>query len=189
MSAGGAPSERLSPPPDYAGVAFRSADARNLQDFPETVIPAVGAGNGDDANRAIDLPPEPIYLQSDGAEGINEAFAAEQSEEGMTDGFAEAEALIPTEAIEASQERRESPEDNGGAAAQAASSSEQSDGSSAFASTTEEGDEDAASSPIDWLRELKMEDFLLLWLLLMLLYGQSNEEIDLLLGLLLFAGR
>lgn len=193
MAAGGAPSERLSPPPDYAGVAFRNADARNRQDFPETVIPAVGAGSGVDAAEPIGLPSEPSCLQSNDTEGTNEAFAAKESEEGMSDGFVEEGIPIPPEPIEAPQVMPDlpdqPPDDNWGGVAQDAPSSQQSEGASAPPSTMEEGEGNAASSPIDWLRELKMEDFLLLWLLLMLLYGQSNEEIDLLLGLLLFAGR
>ncbi len=40
-----------------------------------------------------------------------------------------------------------------------------------------------------WLRSLTLEDMLLFWLILLLLTGEPEDQIYLLLGLLLFAGR
>lgn len=168
QSSGGASPEQGHPlpPPDYAGVAFRGSAERNAQDFPETLIPladtadVVGEPN---MSAPTDAPPESAVPRSDGDEVLFEPQSDEPIEAGAGEDLYEGENAPPSP-------------DQGGMP-------------SPLPEPPPEGSEQPSDSPLRWLRELKMEDLLLLWLLLMLLYGESSDEIELLLGLLLFASR
>lgn len=175
VSASTARSERPTPPPDYAGITFRTSDERTLQDFPETVIPAAEADSPPIPSRSAAMPPEAAYMRSDGE---NTELTADAPPYEPLD-FADAPYDDEAETEDANSAPPEMPD------APADESPNESEPITAPPLSDALGD---AESPLQWLRELKMEDFLLLWMLLMLLYGESNDEIDLLLGLLLFAG-
>lgn len=161
QASGGASPEQghPMPPPDYAGVAFRGSAERSAQDFPETVIPLVDTA---------DMVGEPnMSVPTD----MPPESAVPRSD--GDEGIFEPEPDEPMQVRERESECEPPPVQEG-------------------IPTPEpppEGSEQPSDSPLRWLRELKMEDLLLLWLLLMLLYGESSDEIELLLGLLLFASR
>lgn len=182
MAAGSMPSERPSIPPDYAGVTFRPSDDRSPQDFPETLIPAVEAV----APPSSDAQSEPICLETQDAD---DAMTAPSFEERSPDGsFTEEIPDLPPELpLDAPTERSNDPSESSEAPVSLAE--EQTAHAPLPSLPIEPTEGSDVGSPLEWLRALKMEDLLLLWMLLMLLYGESREEIDLLLGLLLFAGR
>lgn len=180
LSASSERSERPNPPPDYRGVAFRTSDARTVQDFPETVIATADEVSEKTAylssDTATDRLSESVYSES---ERISDDLTLESPQADTTEVFLSEEEPYPE------SESLSEPEANG-EAEPSPPSEENNEASPTEPPTSVESE---SASPLKWLRELKMEDFLLLWMLLMLLYGESNEEIDLLLGLLLFAGR
>lgn len=210
IAAGNAPSERPTPPPDYAGIAFRASDERTVQDFPETVIPAAG----DRIEKSTLGSSESIFLQDArpntsflSESDADEALGYEIPSNTPVASADETSIIMPqTDRVPTNNDEipflmpeesslPEQAQDNARVLApersEGTEESEESEIDDQTAPPTEDGDGGASSevSPLKWLRELKIEDLFLLWLLLMLLYGESNEEIDLLLSLLLFAGR
>lgn len=201
MAAGSITPEQPTPPPDYAGVAFRTSDARTRTDFPETVIPAIGKT---DEGTALTLS-EPTDTRSMTApSGVPspdraEPMLASDRTEGMTEGFDRSDDLDGYY-DEAEPERTDHPRspdettpDDSVYTPEKSEALSQGDAPIFSLPSPDEQESDSLASPtdnqpLDWLRALKMEDLMLFWLLLMLLYGEANEEIELLLCLLLFAG-
>lgn len=132
---------KLTPPPDYTGVAFYS---RQEADYPETVISQEGEEVESAAEPALEsLPPRPLDTHpSPVSEDICDSSPTEESPPLQESPAAEQESpLLPPLLTPA------------------------------------------------WLRTLTIEDILLFWLILQLLSGEPEDQIYLLLGLLLFAGR
>lgn len=153
MPLSGALTERVSPPPDYAGVAFIASDERALQDFPETVIEPLGND------------PEPSEL------------------------IQEETVCLPSEPVPDREDAPEAPADDAEDCSEAGEETSVPPMQSETGETGGKTDITPSASPIEWLKAMKIEDLLLIWMLLMLLYGESRDEIELLLGLLLFTGR
>lgn len=180
------PPDRIAPPPDYAGVAFRESDTRPNRDFPETFIPQ--AGHEAPSEKKADN--EQVYLQSEPDNTPPESFESEslfdlppvsESFESASDDAMDASGRSDTETIHPSSELS-SPENEEGETVFLASEQE-----APSSPPSSEGETSDPSALLTWLRELKMEDLLLFWLIVMLLYGETRDEINLLLGLLLFA--
>lgn len=184
MAAGSARSERSVLPPDYAGIAFRASDDRTPQDFPETVIPADQAALApsiDPPSEERDLPAEEDLPAADDGMAFADSPVTEEdrptflSPDLSSEDKADEPIAFETPAFFNAEERPAEPRDQ--------------PADSELPTSPSDGEAGSGRTPLEWLRALKMEDLLLMWMLLMLLYGEPSEEIDLLLGLLLFAGR
>ncbi len=212
-----------TPPPDYAGIAFRPTDERTVQDYPETAIPAASSESRigqNDLNPTIQMShfvdranTQPSISDADKEIGVQ---STEADEEAITEiepdaGLISAMDYLPeeieerhTDAVSPSYEKADpvtlvQPDENAlqsqptlinKTVSPAALPNEAPSNEAASITAPQQPDSTASesSSSLAWLRALKMEDMLLLWLLLLLLSGESQDEIDLLLGLLIFAG-
>lgn len=175
LGGGNVPSERPTLPPDYAGIAFRAPEERTIQDYPETLIPP-----------AIERREESVHPDEAPLTHIEESEIGDSlfspDENSMSDAAYSRSASylaieepneLPNNEIEGESPPHDRPI--------ALSHEQESSDPPPSAST------DSDDSPLDWLETLKMEDMLLFWMLFRLLYGESREELDLLLCLLLFA--
>lgn len=158
--------KEITPPPDYMGIAF--SDRREREDFPETIIPALSKTEEESAPSVE----EDLPLSDDpNADPVEADSMSAQSEEERDCPAEPNTEHLPTPAL---------PEESESAAI------EQSNAAESLESPKE------AEPPLitpAWLRSLTLEDMLLFWLILLLLSGEPEDQIYLLLGLLLFTGR
>lgn len=201
--------DRPLPPPDYAGIAFRPSEARTQQDFPETHI--ANAEPVGQPSRSFDT--EVPYLpalhelaldEADSLDSLDDSDNSNGSDNSDRSEFSNSlEVSAPSEGLlepsedehfPLTEEKIESPLPPSPQAAETAEVNvpAESIAPTAPASSSQpphEAEPTTDAPSLNWLREMKIEDMLMLWLLMQLLSGESRDEIYLLLGLLLFSGR
>ena len=154
----------VTPPPDYTGMAFY--ERKDSTDYPEAVI----------------LPAEPAVRSPirEEIEAAEEPSLSESAEASPTPLLMREEPFSANEA-----DKREYSEPPPTAEPLPHPSP---DGFREIEGTSGEAPEPPLLTP-SWLRSLTLEDMLLFWLILLLLSGEPEDQIYLLLGLLLFTGR
>lgn len=152
---------KVTPPPDYTGMAFY--ERSEPVDYPETVIEPMEE-TVDPVEEIIEPPVEEISEPEPMREPAIRELSPEFPQEQLPSAENEAP---PTSVFAQEQPPRPSPDPI-------------------------EGVGEASLPPLltpSWLRSLTLEDMLLFWLILLLLSGEPEDQIYLLLGLLLLTGR